>query len=78
MSIGSIGEGKQHRKFATTQQAADYLGVSTAFLEKDRVTGTHQIPFVKLGRLVRYDLTTLDHVMADRTRLNTSEPHGAE
>lgn len=33
-----------------TKQAANYLGVSTAFLERDRWAGA-RIPFVRLGVL---------------------------
>lgn len=35
------------------RRAADYLGVSTKFLERDRWVGA-TIPYVKIGRAVRY------------------------
>jgi hypothetical protein len=35
------------------QMAAD-LNVSVAFLQRDRVTGRYQIPFIKIGRMIRY------------------------
>jgi hypothetical protein len=56
-----------------TPAAADFLGVSPAFLEKDRITGEHGIPYVKLGRKVLYDITDLNQLMAQKKRLNTSE-----
>ena len=34
-------------------EVADYLGVSTQFLERDRWQGA-TIPFIKIGRGVRY------------------------
>jgi len=38
----------------TTKQAAKYLGMSTAFLERDRWAGA-KVPFVRVGsRTVRY------------------------
>lgn len=38
----------------TTKQAAQILGVSIAFLERDRWTGA-RVPFIKIGaRAVRY------------------------
>lgn len=40
-------------RLITTEEAADYLGVSKAFLEKDRWAGA-RIPFVKIDRAVRY------------------------
>lgn len=43
----------------TTKQAAPILGVSVAFLERDRWAGA-RIPFVKIGsRAVRYRLSDL-------------------
>lgn len=42
-----------------SQQAADYLSVSRAFLERDRWAGA-RIPFIKIGsRAVRYRLCDL-------------------
>ena len=41
-------------KLLSTTQAADYLGVSKAFLERDMWAGA-RIPFIKIGsRAVRY------------------------
>lgn len=43
-----------------TQQAAEYLGVSVAFLERDRWAGA-RVPFIKVGsRAVRYQQTDLE------------------
>ena len=40
----------------TENTTAKYLGVSIAFLRQDRTCkGKRRIPFVKLGRTVRYD-----------------------
>lgn len=56
----------------TTKQAAQYLGVSPAFLERDRWAGA-RIPFVKLGtRSVRYRLSDLDNFIDAQTRTSTS------
>lgn len=38
----------------TTRQAAQYLGVSESYLEGDRI-GRKRIPFIRIGRAVRYD-----------------------
>ena len=40
------------------EQAAEYLGVSPAKLERDRHC-EHRIPYVKIGRNVRYRATDL-------------------
>lgn len=43
----------------TTKQAAQILGVSIAFLERDRWAGA-RVPFIKIGaRAVRYRLSDL-------------------
>lgn len=53
-------------RYKDTRQAAAYVGCTTAFLEKNRVTRLYQIPYVKLGKLVRYDTVDLDAYMASR------------
>ena len=40
----------------TTPQLAKEIGVTAPYLNKARVTGTPNIPYIKIGRLVRYDL----------------------
>lgn len=61
------------KQILTTQEAADYLGVSKAFLERDRWAGA-RISFIKIGsRTVRYLQTDLDEYIASRTRRSTSD-----
>lgn len=50
---------KTLQRWADTQQAAEYLGVSASLLEKDRVFGLHKIPFSRIGRRIVYDLHDL-------------------
>jgi excisionase family DNA binding protein len=58
----------------TTAQAADYLRVSKAFLERDRWAGA-RIPFLKIGsRAVRYRRLDLDEYLKTRVRKSTSDP----
>jgi excisionase family DNA binding protein len=47
-------------RWLTTQQTSEYINCSVAFLERDRVTRLHGIPFSRLGRCVRYDKLELD------------------
>ena len=57
----------------TTQQAATYLGVSKAFLERDRWAGA-RIPFIRVGsRAVRYRQRDLEAFLESRVRHSTSE-----
>lgn len=53
----------------TTKEAARYLGMSDAFLERDRWSGDSKIPFTRVGsRAVRYRLSDLDTYLASRIR----------
>lgn len=59
----------------TTKEAARYLGVSEAFLERDRWAGA-RIPFVKIGaRAVRYEQKTLDAYISAQVRHSTSQDY---
>jgi excisionase family DNA binding protein len=60
----------------STKEAARYLGVSAAFLERDRWAGA-RIPFVRVGtRVVRYRLADLDAFITGQIRTSTSDPGG--
>ncbi len=39
----------------TTPQAAELIGCAPATLELDRIRHRWRVPFLKIGRLVRYD-----------------------
>lgn len=57
----------------TTKQAAEYLGMSEAFLERDRWAGA-KIRFIKVGsRAVRYEKSELDAYIANQRRTSTSD-----
>jgi len=57
----------------TTKQAATLLGVSSAFLERDRWAGA-KIPFIKIGsRSVRYRQTDLDNYISNQVKHSTSQ-----
>ena len=50
---------KVKRDLINTLEAADYLNVSSAFLERDRWRGG-DIPYIRIGpRAIRYDLEQL-------------------
>lgn len=56
-----------------TKQAAEYLGLSKAFLERDRWAGA-KVPFIKIGdRAVRYRIDDLNAYIESRTRKSTSD-----
>lgn len=54
------------------QEAADYLGCCKSFLDKDRLTRLHGIPFARLGRHIRYDRADLDAFL-ERSKAQSME-----
>ena len=50
----------QARRWLSNKDAAIYLGCSPTFLNQDRLSGIHGIPFAKMGRVIRYDVRDLD------------------
>lgn len=56
-----------------TAQAATYIGMSKAFLERDRWAGA-RIPFIKVGsRAVRYRKSDLDSFLDLQVRHSTCD-----
>jgi len=56
----------------TTKEAATYLGLSKAFLERDRWAGA-QVPFIKIGRrAVRYRFSDLQRYIESRMHVAES------
>jgi len=60
-------------KILNTKEAAKVLGVSMAFLERDRWAGA-RVPYVKVGsRAVRYRMSDLLSYLDSRMRVSTSQ-----
>ncbi len=57
----------QNTDLLTNDQAADYIGVTPRTLEVWRCTKRYQIPFIKVGRLVKYRKSALDAFLESRT-----------
>ncbi|MCP5246760.1 MAG: helix-turn-helix domain-containing protein [Burkholderiales bacterium] len=51
-----------------SKQAAEYLSVGVDTLSVWRCVGRYSIPFIKVGRLVRYRKSDLDAFLTRRTR----------
>ena len=69
----SLEEKMNINTLLTTKEAAKYLSVSKAFLERDRWAGA-RIPFLKVGsRAVRYRQSDLDIYLDSRVRTSTSD-----
>jgi len=57
----------------TTAEAATYISMSKAFLERDRWAGA-RIPFIKMGsRAVRYRKSDLDAYIDKQVRVSTCD-----
>ena len=54
-----------------TKKAADYLGISKGTLDVWRSTGRYQLPFIKIGRIIKYRQSTLDTFIEQRTMTHT-------
>lgn len=61
-----------NKHLLTTQEAADYLGVSKQFLERDRHVGA-RIPYIQVGaRAVRYRIQDLEDYLESQLRTSTA------
>ena len=64
-------------KLMTTTDAAEYLGVSKAFLERDRWAGA-RIPFIQVGsKAVRYRQEDLEEYVESQVRTATQGAAGS-
>lgn len=68
-ALESINGGSER---LTNSEAAEYLGLKTATLNKWRVYGDGP-PFLKVGRLIQYRKTDLDTYLNERLMRSTSE-----
>tara|TARA_Y100000780_G_scaffold197352_1_gene187877 strand:+ start:2708 stop:2980 length:273 start_codon:yes stop_codon:yes gene_type:complete len=55
------------------KQAAEALGVQASTLAVWRSTGRYNLPYLKVGRLVKYRISDLAEFMARRTSIHTGE-----
>lgn len=55
------------------KQAAEVLAVKTTTLAVWRSTGRYNLPYLKVGRLVKYRISDLAEFLARRTTHHTSE-----
>ena len=62
-----------HPETFDTRAAASYLGLAPATLEIWRSTGRYDLPYMKIGRCVRYRRSDLDTFLQRRTFTHTGE-----
>lgn len=68
--LTNSGPGRPIVQMLDEKQAAEKLDVTPGTLSVWRSTGRYALPFVKVGRKVRYRLTDLDLWLEKRTRAN--------
>jgi excisionase family DNA binding protein len=66
------------RKLLTPKQTAELLGVAVDTLTLWRCTRRVVLPFVKVGRLVRYDPEAVARFIEERTATGTAEVAATE
>lgn len=57
----------------TSEEAASYIGVTPRTMGVWRCVNRHRIPYIKVGRLVKYRPAALDAWLASRTVNNNEE-----
>jgi len=74
---GLLNTKQEGRGLLDTREAGDYLGVNDKSLANSRYTGTGmQIPYIKLGKIVRYRQSDLDDYLENNTFNHTGEVKG--
>ena len=64
---------KETRSTVTPEEAAEILWVSQHTLAVWRSTGRYALPYIKIGRKIRYRISDLENWMAKRTRMDTGK-----
>jgi hypothetical protein len=67
-----VNKMKDNQTLLNNSEAAAYIGVTEGTMMTWRCTGAYQIPFIKVGRLVRYRLTDLNNFLDSRTQTKTA------
>lgn len=65
----SYGVSRTPVELLTRREAADYLGVSEQTLAIWKCTGRYKLPYVKIGRLVKYRKSDLDAFIASNLQI---------
>lgn len=63
----------QTKSTVTPAEAAEILGVNPHTLAVWRSTSRYALPYIKIGRKIRYRISDLENWMAKRTRLHTGQ-----
>ncbi len=72
-AIAAIFKNQLTDHLLTPPEAAAYIGVTENTLSVWRCVGRYAIPFIKVGRLVRYRRSDLEAWLESRTQNNGGE-----
>jgi hypothetical protein len=61
------------RRLVDEAEAADFIGIKKQTLAVWRCTGRYDLPFVKVGRRVKYRISDLERWLSQRTATSTGE-----
>jgi len=67
MATSTSNPNQSKDEIFSNTDAAEYIGVTPRTLEVWRCTKRYQIPFIKVGRLVKYRRSALDAFLESRT-----------
>ncbi len=70
-NINQTNTNHDNDKLLTTDQTAEYLGVGKETLNVWRATKRYNIPYIKVGKLIKYRKSDLDRWLDERTCDNT-------
>ena len=74
MANGLLNTKQMSSGLLDTKEAGNYLGVNDKSLANSRYTGTGmQIPYIKMGKIVRYRQSDLDDYLENNTFNHTGE-----
>lgn len=60
---------RKHELLLSPEEAATYLGIVENTLSVWRSTGRYNLPYIKVGRLVKYRIADLEEFLARNTHL---------
>lgn len=64
---------QSQKKYLTENQLAEMLQISVKSIQNKRQTGLFSIPYIKIGKLVRYDMEVVREYLKNSQRTSTSQ-----
>jgi excisionase family DNA binding protein len=68
-----MGLNNQFQKYYTPHEMAELIGITVGTLATWRMTGRYNLPYIKVGRRVRYEVQAVQSWLDSRTHSHTGE-----